>query len=97
MAYDVMIASAMADKAKAELVAKRLRSLKFRVRYDAKREHTTPTTRDLNDANRSGAVLVLWSRMMVTRSAHLCQRRAMRWEVQRIGRSGASAHSRSWP
>ncbi len=62
MAYDVMIASAMADKAKAELVAKRLRSLKFRVRYDAKREHTTPTTRDLNDANRSGAVLVLWSK-----------------------------------
>ena len=62
MAYDVMIASAMADKAKAELVAKRLRSLKFKVRYDAKREHTTPTTRDLNDANRSGVVLVLWSK-----------------------------------
>ena len=62
MAYDVMIASAMADKSKAELVAKRLRSLKFKVRYDAKREHDTPTARDLNDANKSAVVLVLWSK-----------------------------------
>ena len=62
MAYDVMIASTMADKAKAELVAKRLRALKFKVRYDAKREHSTPTSRDLTDANKSGAVLVLWSK-----------------------------------
>ena len=62
MAYDVMIASAMADKAKAELVAKRLRALKFKVRYDAKREHDTPTSRDLNDANKSGVVLILWSK-----------------------------------
>ena len=62
MAYDVMIASAIADKAKAELIAKRLRALKFRVRHDAKREHTTPTTRDLNDANRALTVLVLWSK-----------------------------------
>lgn len=62
MAHDVMIAAAMADKAKAELVAKRLRALKFRVRYDAKREHTTPTTRDLNDANRATMVVVLWSK-----------------------------------
>ena len=62
MAYDVMIASTMADKAKAELVARRLRALKFKVRYDAKREHATPTARDLTDANKSGAVLVLWSK-----------------------------------
>lgn len=62
MAYDVMIASAMADKTKADLVAKRLRALKFKVRYDAKREHTTPSSRDINDANKSGAVLVLWSK-----------------------------------
>ena len=62
MAHDVMIAAAMADKAKAELVVKRLRALKFRVRYDAKREHTTPTTRDLNDANRATMVVVLWSK-----------------------------------
>ena len=62
MAHDVMIASAMADMAKAQLVAKRLRALKLRVRLDAKREHTTPTARDLNDANRAGSVLVLWSK-----------------------------------
>ncbi len=62
MPHDVMIASAMADRAKAELLAKRLRALKFKVRYDARREHTTPTSRDLNDCNRSSVVLVLWSK-----------------------------------
>ncbi|WP_084398062.1 hypothetical protein [Henriciella aquimarina] len=62
MAHDVMIASAIADKTKAQLVAKRLRALKFKVRYDARREHMTPTTRDLNDANRATTVLVLWSK-----------------------------------
>ena len=62
MAYDVMIVSALSDMAKAEIVAKRLRALKFKVRLDAKREHTTPTQRDLNDAAKAGKVLVLWSK-----------------------------------
>lgn len=62
MAYDVMIVSALSDMAKAEIVAKRLRALKFKVRLDTKREHTTPTQRDLNDAAKAGKVLVLWSK-----------------------------------
>lgn len=62
MAYDVMIVSTRADMTKAEHVAKRLRSLKFKVRLDTKREHTTPTARDLNDANKSAQVLVIWSK-----------------------------------
>ncbi|MEQ9316662.1 MAG: hypothetical protein RLN72_12485 [Henriciella sp.] len=62
MAYDLMIVSTLADMTKAEHVAKRLKALKFKVRLDTKREHTTPTSRDLNDANKSDFVLVLWSK-----------------------------------
>ncbi|MEM5518526.1 hypothetical protein WNY37_16330 [Henriciella sp. AS95] len=62
MAYDIMIVAAQPDMTKAEHVAKRLRSLKFKVRLDKAREHTTPTARDLNDANKAGKVLVLWSK-----------------------------------
>ncbi|MGB3627824.1 MAG: hypothetical protein WA989_18505 [Henriciella sp.] len=62
MAYDLMIVATRADITKAEHVAKRLRSLKFKVRLDTKREHTTPTARDLNDANKSANVLVIWSK-----------------------------------
>lgn len=59
--YDVFLANALADREQAELVVRRLRALKFKVRYDKKREHTTPTPRDYRDADNSGAVLVLWS------------------------------------
>lgn len=59
--YDVFLANALADREQAELLVRRLRALKFKVRYDKKREHTTPTPRDYRDADNSGAVLVLWS------------------------------------
>ncbi len=59
--YDVFLANALADREQAELVVRRLRALKFKVRYDKKREHTTPTPRDYRDADNSVAVLVLWS------------------------------------
>lgn len=59
--YNVFLANALADREKAELVVRRLRALKFKVRYDKKREHTTPTPRDYRDADNSDAVLVLWS------------------------------------
>ncbi len=59
--YDVFLANALADREQAELIVRRLRALKFKVRYDKKREHTTPTPRDYRDADNSGAVLVLWS------------------------------------
>lgn len=59
--YDVFLANALADREQAELIVRRLRALKFKVRYDKKRAHTTPTPRDYRDADNSGAVLVLWS------------------------------------
>ncbi|MEM7459567.1 MAG: hypothetical protein AAF331_08885 [Pseudomonadota bacterium] len=60
--YDVFLVSTLADRAKAELVMRRLRALKFKVRHDKKREHTTPTPKDYRDADNSQSVLVLWSK-----------------------------------
>lgn len=60
--YDVFLVSTLADQAKAELVVRRLRALKFKVRHDKKREHTTPTPKDYRDADNSQSVLVLWSK-----------------------------------
>ena len=60
--YNVFLANALADREKAELVVRRLRALKIKVRYDKKREHTTPTPRDYRDADNSQSVLVLWSK-----------------------------------
>lgn len=60
--YDVFLVSTVADREKAELIARRLRALKFKVRLDKKREHTTPTPRDYRDADNSQTVLVLWSK-----------------------------------
>lgn len=60
--YDVFLVSTLADREKAELVVRRLRVLKFKVRYDKKREHTTPTPKDYRDADNSQSVLVLWSK-----------------------------------
>ena len=60
--YDVFLVSTLADREKAELVVRRLRALKFKVRYDKKREHTTPTPKDYRDADNSQSVLVLWSK-----------------------------------
>lgn len=60
--YDVFLVSTLADRAKAELIVRRLRALKFKVRHDKKREHTTPTPKDYRDADNSQSVLVLWSK-----------------------------------
>ena len=60
--YDVFLAASLADREKAELILRRLRALKFKVRYDKKREHTTPTPRDYRDADNSQSVLILWSK-----------------------------------
>ncbi|MEO0548777.1 MAG: hypothetical protein AAFZ91_02575 [Pseudomonadota bacterium] len=62
MKYDVFLVNALADSAKAEMLVKRLRSLKFKVRHDKKREHTTPTPRDYRDADSARSILVLWSK-----------------------------------
>lgn len=60
--YDVFLVNALADRDKADLVVRRLRALKFKVRYDKKREHTTPTPKDYRDADASQTVLILWSK-----------------------------------
>ncbi|MEL7032769.1 MAG: hypothetical protein AAGL97_08760 [Pseudomonadota bacterium] len=60
--YDVFLVSTLADRAKAELIVRRLRALKFKVRHDKKREHTTPTPKDYRDADNSQTVLVMWSK-----------------------------------
>ena len=60
--YDVFLASTLADREKAELIVRRLRALKFKVRYDKKREHTTPTPKDYRDADNSQSTLILWSK-----------------------------------
>ena len=60
--YDVYLVNALADGEKADLVARRLRALKFKVRYNKKRDHTTPTPKDYKDADNSQSVLVLWSK-----------------------------------
>lgn len=59
--YDVFLVSTLADRETAELIVRRLRALKFKVRYDKKREHTTPTPKDYRDADNAGSILVLWS------------------------------------
>jgi len=60
--YDIFLVSTQADREKADLLVRRLRALKFKVRHDKKREHTTPTPKDYRDADNSQAVLVLWSK-----------------------------------
>ncbi|MEO0607456.1 MAG: hypothetical protein AAFY82_04440 [Pseudomonadota bacterium] len=60
--YDVFLASSLADTEKAQLIVRRLRALKFKVRYDKGRDHTTPTPRDYRDADNSQTILVLWSK-----------------------------------
>ncbi|MEO1569362.1 MAG: TIR domain-containing protein [Pseudomonadota bacterium] len=62
MKYDVFLVSAKDDRDMAELVVRRLRQLKFKVRYDRKRSHTTPAPRDTRDINDSQSVVVLWSK-----------------------------------
>lgn len=62
MAFDVLLVSAIGDRDKATIIARRLRALKFRVRHDANRTHKTPSARDLSDCNKAVSVLVLWSK-----------------------------------
>lgn len=62
MRYDVFLVSALEDSAMAETLVRRLKALKFKVRYDKKRTHTTSTPKDIKDANDSQSVIVLWSK-----------------------------------
>lgn len=61
MRYDVFLVNALADSEQAEMLVRRLKALKFKVRHDKKREHTTPTPKDYRDADNSQSIIVLWS------------------------------------
>ena len=61
MAYDVFLAYAPEDMDMASLVARRLRALKFKVRFNKKGEDPTFDDKDARDALKSQSMLVLWS------------------------------------
>ena len=61
MAYDVFLAYALEDMDMASLVARRLRALKFKVRFNKKGEGSTFDDKDARDALKSQSMLVLWS------------------------------------
>ena len=61
MAYDVFLTYAPEDMDMANLVARRLRALKFKVRFNKKGEDPTFDDKDARDALKSQSMLVLWS------------------------------------
>ncbi len=62
MRYDVFLISALADREVADMLVRRLKALKFKVRHDKKRAHTTLTPKDIKDANDSQSIIALWSK-----------------------------------
>ena len=61
MAFDVFLAYAPEDMDMASLIARRLRALKFKVRFNKKGEGFTFDDKDARDALKSQSMLVLWS------------------------------------
>lgn len=59
--FDVFLAYAPADQETAALVARRLRALKFKVRFNKRGEAPAFDDKDARDALRSQSMLVLWS------------------------------------
>ncbi|MAP95897.1 MAG: hypothetical protein CMK07_13180 [Ponticaulis sp.] len=59
--YDVFLVSAIEDRKIAELVARRLRSLKMKVWFDKDREDRTFDSEDAASVEKSRNMLVLWS------------------------------------
>ncbi|MEO1475576.1 MAG: toll/interleukin-1 receptor domain-containing protein [Pseudomonadota bacterium] len=66
MAYDVFLAYAQADRDMAALVARRLRALKFKVRFSKREEDPTFDDKDARDALKSQSMLVIWSEAALT-------------------------------
>lgn len=65
MAYDVFVAYAPEDRDMAGLVTRRLRALKFKVRFSKTQEDPVFDDKDARDALRSQSMLVLWSEAAV--------------------------------
>lgn len=61
MSYDVFLVSAVADRDMARLVARRLRTMKFKVAFNQSHVDETFEPRDARDSANSQSVLVLWS------------------------------------
>ena len=61
MAYDVFLVSALEDRDMANLVARRLRALKFKVWLDKNQTDDTFDQKDARNALNSQSMLVLWS------------------------------------
>lgn len=61
MSYDIFLVSAAADRDVARLVARRLRTLKFKVAFNQSHVDETFEPRDARDCANSRSVLVLWS------------------------------------
>lgn len=61
MRYDVFLVNALKDQEQAEMIVRRLKALKFKVKHDKKRQHTTPTPKDYRDADKAQSIVVLWS------------------------------------
>ncbi len=59
--FDVFLAYAPGDQEMAALVARRLRALKFKVRFSTRGEDPAFDDKDARDALRSQSMLVLWS------------------------------------
>lgn len=66
MAYDVFVAYAPEDRDMAALVTRRLRALKFKVRFSKREEEPTFDDKDARDALKSQSMLVLWSENALT-------------------------------
>ena len=62
MAYDVFLVTVPEDFDMAKLIARRLRSLKFTIRFNQKQtEDDTFDAKDARDAGKSDSMLILWS------------------------------------
>lgn len=61
MAYDVFLVSALEDREIAKLITRRLRALKFKVRFDSKQTDDTFDAKDARDSANSQSMIVLWS------------------------------------
>lgn len=62
MAHDILIISDPDNKSASDMVARRLRALKFKVRNNRAPEKPEPTTKDLAEVATARAVLALWSK-----------------------------------
>lgn len=62
MSYDVFLVSAHQDIETAKVVARRLRALKFKVRFSDKAEAPIFDSKDTRDLEKSQSLLVLWSK-----------------------------------